>query len=128
MKIIYHPEIGELELNRKKGRKNISLQYKYAEGRFTISYPYNCPIKIAIQFANSRIDWMRKTKSKSSNRIVARNLGSINRTYALEKFKNIEYRLTPDERKEVKEFIKTNPSENQIKNKGINTNDIFNLN
>jgi hypothetical protein len=41
----------------------------------------------------------------------------INQNAALEKFKNIEYRLTPDERKEVKEFIKTNPSENQIKNK-----------
>ncbi len=89
MKFIYHPEIGELELNRKKGRKNISIQYKYAEGKFSISYPYNCPIKVAIQFANSRIDWMRKTKSKSSEKIVARNLGIINRKLALERFKNL---------------------------------------
>lgn len=89
MKKIYHPEIGELELKRKKGRKNISIQYKYAEGKFSVSMPYNCPVNVAIGFANSRIDWMLQTKIKSSNLIIARNLGEISKITAYECFKSV---------------------------------------
>jgi predicted metal-dependent hydrolase len=89
MKIFYHPELGELELNRKKGRKNISLQYKYAEGKFRVSFPYNCPVNVAIKFANDKLEWMKKTKSKSSGKIIARNLGKVNRKIALETFTNL---------------------------------------
>lgn len=86
MKKIYHPELGELELKRKKGRKNISIQYKYAEGKFFVSMPYNCPFNVAIGFANSRIDWMIQTKRKSSNLIIARNLGEISKNMAYDSF------------------------------------------
>ena len=89
MKKIFHPELGELELKRKKGRKSISIQYKYAEGKFSVSFPYNCPINIAIGFANSRIDWMRKTKLKSQEKIIARNIADVNKKSAIEKFKEI---------------------------------------
>ena len=89
MSIVYHPELGELELNRKKGRKNISIQYKFAEGKFSVSFPYNCPVSVAISFANSRIDWMLKTKNKSASKIIARHLGEINKDDALNRFTDI---------------------------------------
>ncbi len=89
MKKFYHPELGELELNRKKGRKNISLQYKYAEGKFRVSFPYNCPVNVAIKFANDKLEWMKKTKSKSSGKIIARKIGIVNRKLALESFINL---------------------------------------
>ncbi len=86
MKSLFHPEIGELELNRRKGKKNISLQYKYAEGKFRISFPYNCPEKVAIQFANEKLEWMKKTKQRSTEKIIAKKSGEIDRKLALKNF------------------------------------------
>lgn len=69
-KTIEHPQLGTLTLCRRVRMRRIVISV-LADGSVRISYPYGVPASRALEFAESRTQWIEKARQRQTQRAIA---------------------------------------------------------